>query len=179
MPDRMKQTIAQAFMELTKKKNVDKITVKDLVESCGISRQTFYYHFQDIIDVIEWSVERSLSRAVAEGRRINSEEDMMRIFVGFANTNHDIMQRLMRSRKREQVEKIMVSAIQVYLEKMFREKAPEIAVNSADMEFMLRFCSYGMAGVLFKYHSNDPDEIRPMIKRLHRMLTAAVNGYCK
>lgn len=46
-------------MEISKTKSVDKITVKDLVEACHISRQTFYYHFQDIIEVIEWSVEQA------------------------------------------------------------------------------------------------------------------------
>ena len=53
MPVNMKAMIAETFLTLAGQKNVDKITVKDLVEACGISRQTFYYHFQDIIDVVE------------------------------------------------------------------------------------------------------------------------------
>lgn len=45
MPADMKAIIAQAFKELAQQKSIDKITVKSLIESCGISRQTFYYHF--------------------------------------------------------------------------------------------------------------------------------------
>ena len=41
MPAHMKDTIASAFLSMAKHRNVDKITVKDLVEECGISRQTF------------------------------------------------------------------------------------------------------------------------------------------
>ena len=51
MPVNMKIKIANALRTLSKQKSIDKITVKDLVELCGISRQTFYYHFQDILAV--------------------------------------------------------------------------------------------------------------------------------
>ena len=43
-----KSMIADAFIKLSGEKNIDKITVKDIVDECGISRQSFYYHFQDI-----------------------------------------------------------------------------------------------------------------------------------
>ena len=49
----MKRTIAEMLIKLLEHKPVDKITVKELVDACGISRQTFYYHFQDIMEVIE------------------------------------------------------------------------------------------------------------------------------
>ena len=57
MPSDMKERIAGKFAELTLEKSVDKITVKDIVEACHITRQTFYYHFQDLIDVIDWSLQ--------------------------------------------------------------------------------------------------------------------------
>ena len=36
------------------KKPLDKITINDLTTDCGISRMTFYYHFKDIYDLVEW-----------------------------------------------------------------------------------------------------------------------------
>ena len=42
----MKAMIAETFLTLAGQKNVDKITVKDLVETCGISRQTFTIIFR-------------------------------------------------------------------------------------------------------------------------------------
>lgn len=47
MPVDVKQVIAETFAGLLEHKNVEKITVKELVDACHISRQTFYYHFQD------------------------------------------------------------------------------------------------------------------------------------
>ena len=69
MPVQVKPMIAEAFIRLSKQKNIDKITVKDLVEACGISRQTFYYHFQDILEVIEWSGVFAPARAESRRRR--------------------------------------------------------------------------------------------------------------
>ncbi|MBB5265315.1 AcrR family transcriptional regulator [Catenibacillus scindens] len=55
MREDMKTLIADTFSRLLEKENIDKITVKRLIEECHISRQTFYYHFKDIMDVLEWA----------------------------------------------------------------------------------------------------------------------------
>ena len=43
-----KQAIKAAFLELLDEKPLNKISVRDIVERCGINRNSFYYHFQDI-----------------------------------------------------------------------------------------------------------------------------------
>ena len=48
-----KQAIIDSFLHLAAKKSPDKITVRDIVDDCGINRNTFYYYFQDIYAVIE------------------------------------------------------------------------------------------------------------------------------
>ena len=48
-----KKAIIQSFMHLASKKPLEKITVRDVVDHCGINRNTFYYHFQDIYAVLE------------------------------------------------------------------------------------------------------------------------------
>ena len=58
MAENVKEKIAETFLAMTARKSFDKITIKDLVQECGISRQAFYYHFQDILDVIEWIMQR-------------------------------------------------------------------------------------------------------------------------
>ena len=49
-----KKAIAYGLKELTKKKSFDKITIQDITESCGLNRQTFYYHFQDKYELADW-----------------------------------------------------------------------------------------------------------------------------
>lgn len=50
-----KELIVDCFLSLAERKAVDKITVTDLVEECNISRQTFYYHFDDIDEMLRWA----------------------------------------------------------------------------------------------------------------------------
>ena len=52
-----KKALAAALKKMMEVKPIDKITVKDLVEICGVNRQTFYYHFDDVYDLLEWVFE--------------------------------------------------------------------------------------------------------------------------
>lgn len=49
-----KKAIALAFKEVMKEKQFDKITVQDITKKCGLNRQTFYYHFEDRYDLMNW-----------------------------------------------------------------------------------------------------------------------------
>ena len=60
MREDMKKQISDTFIDMLEKEDIDKITVTRLIEKCHISRQTFYYHFHDIMDVLEWTFKRSI-----------------------------------------------------------------------------------------------------------------------
>ena len=51
MSQTTKRAIEASLKHLLLKKPLDKITINDIAEDCGISRMTFYYHFQDIYDL--------------------------------------------------------------------------------------------------------------------------------
>ena len=50
-----KQAMYHALKKLITTKSINKITIKDITDTCGLNRQTFYYHFKDIYDLLEWS----------------------------------------------------------------------------------------------------------------------------
>ena len=52
-----KESLGNALKKMLTIKPIDKITVKDLVEECGVNRQTFNYHFDDVYDLLEWVFE--------------------------------------------------------------------------------------------------------------------------
>lgn len=59
-----KNAILEAFTELLKHKSFSKITIQDITDRCGIARMTFYYHFSDIYEMIEWAIEEKMKKAV-------------------------------------------------------------------------------------------------------------------
>ncbi len=83
MPKDMKLAISEAFLEMIRHGNVDKITVKSLIEECHVSRQTFYYHFQDILDVMEWSIQRETERLVEKSLKVGDIHSALLIFISF------------------------------------------------------------------------------------------------
>lgn len=148
MPSDTKQAIAAAFAEIAQKKPVDKITVKDLVEHCGISRQTFYYHFQDILDVMEWCIQQLLQKATDNSLRFPSEAEAIEEFIVVATKYGDILLRLLNSQKREQVESFFVTAMSTCIYQSIIARKPDWKCNHADLTVVLRFYACGMTGVI-------------------------------
>ncbi|MBU5459805.1 TetR/AcrR family transcriptional regulator C-terminal domain-containing protein [Anaerostipes sp. MSJ-23] len=66
MKQRTKMAISRAFVELLQSRTIDKITVKDIAEKCDINRQTFYYHFADIYELMEWTINYNLEKYISE-----------------------------------------------------------------------------------------------------------------
>ena len=56
MINQTKQILEESLKKLMLQKPLDKITIRDLTEDCGISRMAFYYHFKDIYDLVEWLI---------------------------------------------------------------------------------------------------------------------------
>ncbi|NCE64408.1 TetR family transcriptional regulator [Pseudoflavonifractor sp. 524-17] len=69
-----KMKIAQALRQLMEQRPLSKITVQDLMESAQMKRQSFYYHFQDIYDVLLWIFEQQIGQPLREHPDAGLEE---------------------------------------------------------------------------------------------------------
>lgn len=154
MPVNMKNMIAETFFGMTKEKNIDKITVKELVERCQISRQTFYYHFQDIWEVLEWSMDRVFQEALDRTLEAETPEAGIEVFVSMAVERHGMIERLLNSQRREHVEQLFVHGVETYLRKLMQYKAPDTGLSYSDTEVALHFYSYGIVGLMMDYCSD-------------------------
>lgn len=56
--------LAETLLSLLEKKPISKITVSEIVSLCDINRKTFYYHFQDVYDLLEWHLDTELQKAM-------------------------------------------------------------------------------------------------------------------
>ena len=61
-----KHDLAEALCQLLETKTLEKITVKDIVARCGVNRQTFYYHFQDITALLEHILNADVERVLSQ-----------------------------------------------------------------------------------------------------------------
>ena len=70
-----KRALAASLIKLLSQKPLDKVTVKDIIEDCGVNRQTFYYHFKDKYDLMR-----------ARKRMIRGSRDLRRYFMACSET---------------------------------------------------------------------------------------------
>lgn len=175
MSTNMKSMIAGAFMEVSKTKSVDKITVKDLVEACHISRQTFYYHFQDILEVIEWSVQQVFEEILERRTESDVPEDALCYFIEASAEADKLLQKLLHSQRREQVEKILVNAVRSYLQEMFARQEPKPNLPVADAKVMMDFCTYGIVGLMLENCGKKSLDKEKLARQMQRMISERVN----
>lgn len=75
--ERTEKTIMDAFLTLLNQYPLDKICVKDIVSACGISRNTFYYHYQDIYDLLRATFASIVDHVLQED--VTTWQEMVRL----------------------------------------------------------------------------------------------------
>lgn len=159
MASNTKCTIIQAYADLITQKNIDKITVKDVVEVCGITRQTFYYHFQDLLDVIEWGLRQATEHAVQQGLQADTMEEALYIFLSAADRNRQLGRKILNSQKKNQICDMIFHSIQNWLFAMFKERNQNTSYPVHELDFALHFYSYAIAGSLYDVISDDASDL--------------------
>lgn len=171
MPVDMKTVIADGLNELLKQKNIDKITVKELVDTCHISRQTFYYHFQDIMDVIEWNQRRVLERAIQDSLSASNLRESVRSMVRDAFQNREMILQLISSARRDEIERLFLKTARTHLENLVRERASEVTVTPADVDSVLCFYSWGMVGMMLTDMERKNPDVELLADQIYKLLT--------
>ena len=99
-----KTALEASLKKLLLKKPLDKITIRDLTEDCGISRMTFYYHFKDIYDLVEWICYEDAAQALQGKKTYDTwQEGLLQVFEAVMENKPFIMN-VYHSLSREQIE---------------------------------------------------------------------------
>ncbi len=162
-----KDRIADTLMALVRQYGLDRVTVRQLVEACGISRQTFYYHFQDLMEALEWAVERRTRQVLERCREAETPMEALCLFTAELDASRPMVHRLLRSRRREQVERLLMRTARTYLEEAVRRAPPEAQPPKEDLEVLLDYHACGMAGLLLSSERRrDPQRLAGQLMRL-------------
>lgn len=167
-----KKMIADAYMEAAQEKHVDKVTVKDVVTRCGITRQTFYYHFQDLLEVVEWLVAERVDALLEDTLAAETPKAAIRVMLSSVEEKPDFITRLMTSRKREEVERILFTAAKTYFAELMRRSAVQPTLKyPSDMETALTFYASAIVGVLIDTSRKPNPDLDLIADQLYRLLS--------
>ena len=82
-----KRAMAQSLKKMLQIKDLDKITITDITNDCGINRQTFYYHFKDIYDLLEWIFANEVVERIEKETTIETWQENFRYVLNYMLKN--------------------------------------------------------------------------------------------
>ncbi len=103
-----RDAIKEAFIRLLEEKPLSDITVKKIVEECGINRNSFYYHFQDMPALIEEIIREESDAVIEKYPSVNSIVDCFDATTEFASNHRRAILHIYRSTNRELFERYLM-----------------------------------------------------------------------
>lgn len=163
-----KEAIRHAFLDVLKEKPYKKVTVKDISERCGINRNTFYYHYQDIPALFEDIFECEVSRIIEKYPELTSVDDCVTAVMEFGLENKKAIMHIYDSFNgvtyMRSLWRICEYVVAKYIDTLF----PEDPMTAEDRALWNRFLKCTLFGMTAKWiDSGMKDEDIEIVRRLY------------
>ena len=170
-----KRALEQSLKNLLLKKPLTKITINDIAEDCEINRMTFYYHFKDIYDLVEWSCLEDARRALEQKKTHDTwQQGLLQIFQAVRD-NRPFILNVYRCVHREQVEKYLEPLVDNLVMGVLNEESAGITVREEDKAFITQVYSYILVGLMLDWIKDDMrEEPKEIVERLGRLIDGSM-----
>lgn len=98
-----RRAIVETFVELLEERPIDKITVSELAQRCGVSRNTFYYHFGDVYEVVDELFHTEEAHLIEDSDSITTVEEGLRAATRLAAEHQSAVTHLYQSAQRDRL----------------------------------------------------------------------------
>ena len=151
MSEITKRALATSLKKLLSQKELTKISIKDITDDCGVKRQTFYYHFADVYDLIEWIYTNEVIKPIIHDKDTYEkwQEGFLSIF-NYVLDNKDFVKNTYNSISRKYVNKFIYEQTDKLLKNVIDEEAEKesIKVQDEDKAFIATFYRYSFVGII-------------------------------
>ena len=176
LPMNAKHDLAEALCQLLETKTLEKITVKDIVARCGVNRQTFYYHFHDVYDLMRWIFDREAA-ALAQSIRSNGSDwrQELRTITDVLRSKRHLVMNAYRSVNRRDLERYLMQGYGPVIRRIVDQAAVGLDVTQGDLEFVSRFYARGLLSGVFDWiESGMPENIGDDLRRCILLLDGSL-----
>ena len=169
MSELTKRAIQESFKKLLSNQPLDKITVKNITDDCGVNRNTFYYHYSDIYQLLEEIFLTEAQKSVEKMEVGQSWEEGLKTGLCFVNVYNSL--------HRETIERYLYSVSLDFAGKFIDNvsKTLKLSVSDDDKKFIASFYKYAIVGIVLDWleggMKNDPDEL---IERMSKLLSGTL-----
>ena len=163
MQNSTEDVLVEALELVLQKKPIDKVTVKDIVNECNLTRQTFYNHFSDIYELVEWTARQATERALNNVADYDNWQKGFYDLMLIIKANKVIIDNTYRSAYRDLMEKHIYEIIYSYIIVVVENQATGMAVDQKHKDFIAHFYSLAFIALIFEWvkdgMKDDPQEI--------------------
>ncbi|WP_461206822.1 TetR/AcrR family transcriptional regulator [Clostridium sp. DL1XJH146] len=175
MSQTTKRALAASLKKLLAEKPLNKITIMDITEDCEVNRQTFYYHFQDIYDLIDWIYTSEATKALDGKKTYDTwQQGFLGIFE-YVLKNKNFIINTYHSLSRDHLETYLYNETYDLLIGVVEETAFKMNVSDKDKQFIADFYKYAFVGIMLEWvRTNMKEEPSEIIDRLSILLQGNV-----
>ena len=163
-----RKAIKETFLELLEERPLADITVKDIVEKCGINRNSFYYHFHDIPSLLGEIITEQTEQLIQAYPSISSLDECFHMAFQFALENKRAVMHIYHSVNRDMFTQSMLRlcdyAVSAYIATAF----PGDLIRESDRQIVIRFMKCQLFGLCVDWIEQSMTDAA--YDDLHRML---------
>lgn len=183
MNQRTEAVLIGTFKALMLKKPMNKITVSELVEECGINRNTFYYHFEDIRDMQRKMLKQDIEAIFSRADLITDHDLIINSVLDYIEQNKVILKNMLSCIGRAELDLFLNSNVNkpIYSLVCETEQKQNLSVGDEYKRFLADFFTRAVSGVLIDWIENRADRNKEQIKQylfttLSTAIPAALNN---
>lgn len=176
-----KKAIEASFLKLLEERPLNKITVKDIVDDCGINRNSFYYHFEDIPSLLKSLLNESVDAMIAKRPTLDTLEDCIRWVVAFILYHKRAFLHIYHSTSRDVFEQNLWELCDYCVRSYIRAYFSQGEMQETDREFVVKFYKAILFGqisgwLLMGMEENIVDQYKRAVELSEGMLAEMLTG---
>ena len=177
MPADRKEQIAETAKMLLTQRHRKKITVKDIVDECHITRQAFYYHFEDIPALLCWMIRQDTRRNMEKAQTMEDGEARLRYLFVMAINALPYVKKGMAGSYREELERFLDQHLQRLFEQVCDEEDLYQDCTRFEARLILRYHSQAILGLLRNWTQADTRDLDQIVHTVFRLVTEGISPH--
>ena len=171
MSEITKKALAESLKKLLSKNKLNKITIKEITEDCGVNRQTFYYHFKDIYDLLEWIYKNEVIQEIEEKTTYETWQQGFLYIFEYILKNKEFVKNTYNSISREYLLRFIYLQTNKLLIDFIDKESEGMNIKVEDKKFMADFYKYGFVGILQEWIEDGmKEEPEGIIRKLNNII---------
>ena len=146
-----KKAIKEAFISLIEQRPLWNITIKDIVKECGINRNSFYYHYQDLPSLIEEIIKEEAEAIIEKYPSVSSIVECFDAITEFASHNKKAIMHIYRSVNREVFERNLMEVSDYFVSNYINIVLSDDKFNSLDKKTVITFYKSVCFGLVMEW----------------------------